>query len=670
MRSERGRDGYEMQLTLLKEVSKNMNRTHHNGELRLANENETVELVGWVSKKRNFGAMNFIDLRDRYGIVQLVFDESFNDKLKDVRQEYVLHVKGVVKERKDKNPALPTGDIEVIISDVEIVNPAKVTPLIIADETDALEDTRMKYRYLDLRRPVMQEKLLERAAIVRSLRNYLDNHEFVEIETPMLGRSTPEGARDFLVPSRVKPGSFYALPQSPQLYKQLLMIAGMERYYQFARCFRDEDLRADRQTDFTQLDIETSFLDENQILTMTEDMLYQLMKDVKGIEIPRPFLRMSWEDAMNTYGSDKPDNRFGMTFHDLSALFADSEFVPFRNALDSGGVIKGIAVEDFQPSNKEIKNLTNEARKNGANGLVVLKYKDGKFSGSAVKSLSEKELEDLKNEFDLKDGSSVLMISDAWLKACNALGALRNQIGAEKGLKKKDEFSFLWVVDFPMFEWSETENRWVSQHHPFTMPKREDIPLLDTDPGKVKTNAYDCVLNGYELGGGSMRIYENDLQEKIFEVLGFNEEQIRQKFGFFIDAFQYGTPPHGGLAFGLDRIAMILSGSDSIRDVIAFPKNAAARDPMSDAPNLVDDVQIDELKLACNVTADERKMLEDLRKGTLPVKMEDSTVVEISLDDIKAWKQAQDAENAKLAASEQLAADQNAEAQASAAVRE
>lgn len=616
-----------------------MNRSHHNGELCLENENTPVELVGWVSKKRNFGAMNFIDLRDRSGIVQLVFDESFNDRLKEVRQEYVLHVKGVVKERQDKNPALPTGDIEVIVSDFEIVNPAKVTPLIIADETDALEDTRMKYRYLDLRRPVMQKNLMTRAAIVRSLREFLDTHDFVEIETPVLGRSTPEGARDFLVPSRGKPGTFYALPQSPQLYKQLLMISGMERYYQFARCFRDEDLRADRQTDFTQLDIETSFLDENQILTLTEAMLKKLMKDVKGIDLPTPFERITWEDAMNRYGIDKPDNRFGMELQDFSETFKGSEFVPFHNALENGGVIKGITVEDFQPSNKEIKRLTSEARKNGASGLVVLKYKDGVFSGSAVKSLKEEELNALKDASSVKDGGSVLLVSDPWLKACTALGALRNDIASEKGLKKKDEFSFLWVVDFPMFEWSEQENRWVSQHHPFTMPKREDIPLLDTDPGKVKTNAYDCVLNGYELGGGSMRIYEQELQDKIFEVLGFTPEQTQQKFGFFIDAFQYGTPPHGGLAFGLDRIAMLLCGTDSIRDVIAFPKNASARDPMSDAPNTVDPLQLDELELAVNVEPKEREVLESLREGTLPLTLSDGSVVNVSLDEIRAWKE-------------------------------
>lgn len=621
--------------------STDMNRSHHCGELRLSDENKSVELIGWVSKKRNFGAMNFIDLRDRYGLVQLVFDEKFNDRLREVRQEYILHVTGTVKERQDKNPALPTGDIEVIVDDFDIVNSAKVTPLIIADETDALEDTRLKYRYLDLRRPIMQKRLMMRHAITRSLREFLDNHDFVEIETPMLGKSTPEGARDYLVPSRVYPGKFYALPQSPQLYKQLLMIAGFDRYYQFARCFRDEDLRADRQLDFTQLDMELSFMNQDQILTLLEKMLQKLMKDVKGIDIPIPFERLPYDEAMNRYGSDKPDNRFGMELQDVSALFADTEFVPFKNALENHGVIKAIVVEDFAPSNKEIKKLTEEARKNGANGLVVLKYKDGAFSGSAVKSLKPEELEALKNQLSVKEGDSVLMVSDAWLKACTALGALRSLIASEKGLKNKDEFSFLWVTDFPMFEWSETENRWVSQHHPFTKPKDEDIPLLKTNPGAVKTDAYDCVLNGYELGGGSIRIHDNDLQKTIFEVLGLTDEQIQEKFGFFINAFQYGTPPHGGLAFGLDRIAMILSGADSLRDVIAFPKNAAARCAMSDAPDVVDLKQLEDLKVAVPVSNEVREQLGSLNHGAITITLDDGSKREVALEEIKAWVQKQ-----------------------------
>ncbi|WP_418753055.1 aspartate--tRNA ligase, partial [Faecalitalea cylindroides] len=562
-----------------------MNRTHHNGDLRLENVNEHVELVGWVAKKRNFGQLVFIDLRDRSGICQLVFDESMSEALKDVRNEYVLSVSGIVLQRKDANPDLKTGEIEVKVEKFEIINKAKTTPLIIADETDALEDTRLQYRYLDLRRPVMQNKLIMRHKITRSMREYLDNNDFIEIETPMLGKSTPEGARDYLVPSRVHPGSFYALPQSPQLYKQLLMIAGFERYYQFARCFRDEDLRADRQTDFTQVDIETSFLSEVEIQTMMEEMMVKLMKEVKGIDIQAPFLRLSYEEAMNRYGSDKPDNRFGYELQDITEIFKNSEFKVFKDCIDNGGVIKTIVIDNFSSiTRKEIDKYTELAKKNGAKGLVVLKAQDNELTGSARKFLSEDEVKALYDTLSLKDKDVLFIVSDQWTKTCNVLGALRNEIGYKLGLKKKDEFSFLWVTDFPMFEWSEEQQRYVACHHPFTQPKEEDIPLLDIDIAKVKANAYDIILNGYELGGGSLRIYDNDLQEKIFEILGMSEEEIRNKFGFFIDAFQYGTPPHGGLAFGLDRIAMILSESDSIRDVIAFPKNANAKCPMSKAP--------------------------------------------------------------------------------------
>jgi len=575
-----------------------MNRTHHNGDLRLENVNEHVELVGWVAKKRNFGQLVFIDLRDRSGICQLVFDESMSEALKDVRNEYVLSVSGIVLQRKDANPDLKTGEIEVKVEKFEIINKAKTTPLIIADETNALEDTRLQYRYLDLRRPVMQNKLIMRHKITRSMREYLDNNDFIEIETPMLGKSTPEGARDYLVPSRVHPGSFYALPQSPQLYKQLLMIAGFERYYQFARCFRDEDLRADRQTDFTQVDIETSFLSEVEIQTMMEEMMVKLMKEVKGIDIQAPFLRLSYEEAMNRYGSDKPDNRFGYELQEITEIFKNSEFKVFKDCIDNGGVIKTIVIDNFSSiTRKEIDKYTELAKKNGAKGLVVLKAQDNELTGSARKFLSEDEVKALYDTLSLKDKDVLFIVSDQWTKTCNVLGALRNEIGYKLGLKKKDEFSFLWVTDFPMFEWSEEQQRYVACHHPFTQPKEEDIPLLDTDIAKVKANAYDIILNGYELGGGSLRIYDNDLQEKIFEILGMSEEEIRNKFGFFIDAFQYGTPPHGGLAFGLDRIAMILSESDSIRDVIAFPKNANAKCPMSKAPTPVDPAQLEELHI-------------------------------------------------------------------------
>lgn len=575
-----------------------MKRTHNNGDLRLSNVNEHVDLIGWVSKKRNLGQLVFIDLRDRSGICQLVFDETMKESLKEVRNEYLLNVSGTVMKRQASNPDLKTGEIEVKVESFEIINSAKTTPIIIADDTDALEDTRLQYRYLDLRRPIMQQKLIMRHQITRSMRDYLDNHGFIEIETPMLGKSTPEGARDYLVPSRVHPGSFYALPQSPQLYKQLLMISGFERYYQFARCFRDEDLRADRQTDFTQVDIETSFLTQDEIIDFTEEMLVKLMKDVKNIEVKRPFLRLTYKEAMNRFGSDKPDNRFGMELQELTDVFKNSSFQVFKNCIESNGSIKGIVVNDFAHiSRKEIDKWTNLAKKNGAKGLVTLKAQNHTLTGSASKFLSEDEIQALYDTCKLKENDVLFIVSDTWNKTCNALGALRNGIASELGLKKKNEFSYLWVVDFPMFDWSEEEQRWVACHHPFTQPKEEDIPLLDTDQGSVRSNAYDIILNGYELGGGSLRIYDNKLQTKIFELLGLSDEDIQTKFGFFVDAFQYGTPPHGGLAFGLDRIAMILSESDSIRDVIAFPKNANAKCPMSKAPTPVDNKQLKELHI-------------------------------------------------------------------------
>lgn len=576
-----------------------MERTHTNGELRLSDTGKEVTLLGWVAKRRNFGALVFIDLRDRTGITQLVFDETLAEQIKDVRNEYILQVSGTVLERKDKNPKLATGDIEVKVNEVSIINSAETTPIIVADDTDALEDTRLKYRYLDLRRPIMQNKLMMRHKITHSMREYLDSKDFIEIETPMLGRSTPEGARDYLVPSRVHPGSFYALPQSPQLYKQLLMVSGFERYYQFARCFRDEDLRADRQTDFTQVDLETSFLSDVEIQTMMEEMLQKLMKDVKGMDISIPFPRLTWEEAMNRYGSDKPDNRFAMELQDITELFINCGFKVFQDCIANAGSIKAVVVPDkASMTRKEIDKITELAKKNGAKGLVTLKYLNGEVSGPIVKFLSEDEIHALIKRLTLKENDLVLIVSDKWRITCEVLGALRNHFGSLLGLKKKDEFSYLWVTDFPMFEYSEEDERWYAMHHPFTRPRDEDMQYIDTDPGKVHAIAYDVVLNGYELGGGSLRIYDGAMQDKMFEVLGFTEEKIQENFGWFVDALKYGTPPHGGLAFGLDRIAMILSESDSIRDVIAFPKNANAKCPMSDAPTPVDEEQLQELHIA------------------------------------------------------------------------
>lgn len=436
-----------------------MKRTHHNGTLRLSDVGKEVSLVGWVARKRNFGQLVFIDLRDRSGICQLVFDESFANQVKPIRNEYVIAVSGVVEARHDANKDLATGEIEVQVKSVEIINEAKTTPLIIADQTDALEDTRLQYRYLDLRRPVMQEKLIMRHKITRSMRDYLDNHDFIEIETPMLGKSTPEGARDYLVPSRVHPGSFYALPQSPQLYKQLLMIAGFEKYYQFARCFRDEDLRADRQTDFTQVDIETSFLSEEEILTFTEEMMVKLMKEVKGIDIKAPFLRLTYDEAMNRYGSDKPDNRFGMELQEITDIFENTEFKAFSSVIENKGSIKAIVVNDFAHiTRKQIDKFTELAKKNGAKGLVVLKAKDNDLTGSARKFLSDDEVKAMYDRLQLKDEDAIFIVSDGWFRCCTVLGALRNEIGSQLGLKNKSEFSFLWVTEFPMFEWRDRKS--------------------------------------------------------------------------------------------------------------------------------------------------------------------------------------------------------------------
>jgi len=575
-----------------------MNRTHNNGQLRITDVNKKVSLIGWVAKRRNLGSLVFIDLRDRYGITQIVVPTEKTDTVKDVRSEYILQVNGTVVERQDKNNKMPTGDIEVLADEVIIINTANQTPFIIADETDALEDTRLKYRYLDLRRPVLQQKLFTRAKIVKAMHEYLDANEFIEVETPVLAKSTPEGARDYLVPSRVHPGCFYALPQSPQQFKQLLMVAGFERYYQIARCFRDEDLRADRQLDFTQLDIETSFLTQDEILTLTEGLLKKVMKDVKGIDIQTPFRRFTYDYAMNTYGSDKPDTRFEIKFVDLKDIFKNTEFKAFEEGIAPKGTIKAIKVENAENySRKDIDKLTELAKKNGAKGLVVVKYLENQLEGSAVKFFTEEEKEALIKAMNLTNGDMVLIVSGAWTKACPALGALRSYFGKTLGLIKPDTFDFLWIVDFPLLEYSEEDGRYYSVHHPFTRPMDEDLPLLDTDPLKVRSYAYDVVLNGYELGGGSLRIYDCDMQQKMFSLLSLSDQEIKDRFGFFIDALKYGTPPHGGLALGLDRVAMILTGSESLRDVIAFPKNANAKCPMSDAPDHVDQKQLDELHI-------------------------------------------------------------------------
>lgn len=577
---------------------KNMNRTHNNGELRITHENETVELLGWVSKRRNFGSIVFIDLRDRTGIVQLVINQEQFPEVEKVRSEYILNVKGTVIERQDKNPKLRTGDIEIDVTEFEIINTAKQTPMIIADETDALEDTRMKYRYLDLRRPIMQNRLMTRAKITSNMRNTLESMGFIDIETPMLTKSTPEGAREYLVPSRVHPGEFYALAQSPQIFKQLLMIGGLERYYQIARCFRDEDLRADRQLDFTQVDIEASFLTQDQFMGIVETVATNVMVDVLGEAKPE-FPRIKFVDAMNIYGSDKPDLRFEMHLNDFNETFKNSEFQVFSNTIAANGSLKGLILrgnhsEKF--TRKVMDKYTDLVKKHGLNGLVVLKYENDVFSGSAAKFISEDEKHTIVNEHKLVHGDVLFIGSGAWEVCANAIGSLRLQLAKDFDLIAENAFKYAWVVDFPMFE-ADEEGNLVARHHPFTAPKATDIPLLDTNPLEVIAEAYDLVLNGFEIAGGSMRIYQQALQEKMFELIGFTPEQIQSRFGFFVDAFQYGTPPHGGIAFGLDRFAMALTHSNSIRDVIAFPKNASARDPLTQAPAKATQQQLDDLHL-------------------------------------------------------------------------
>lgn len=573
-----------------------MYRTHNNGELRLQDVNSEVTLCGWVAKRRNFGALVFIDLRDRYGITQLVFNEDIATQISDVRNEYVLQVKGTVVERKDKNPKLATGEIEVVVREVKIVNTAITTPMIIVDETDALEDTRLKYRYLDLRRPVLQKNLILRNRITLLVRNYLAKYGFTEVETPILCRSTPEGARDYLVPSRISKGEFYALPQSPQLYKQLLMVGGMDRYFQIARCFRDEDLRADRQPEFSQIDIEMSFVDEEDIWSMTEGLMKEIFKDIKEIELPE-FKRIPYDTCMEKYGSDKPDLRFDMPLYNVSEVFSNTEFKVFENCLNEGGIIQAMNVKNGADkfSRKQLDKLQDYVKVYGAKALANLKLTAEGFAGSVTKVLSDAEKEALRTMLNIEENDIVFFVADKKKVAQSSLGALRVKLGHDLDLINKDAYEFLWVTDFPMFEYDENENRYVAAHHPFTSPNLEDVDKLLSDPAHCYSRAYDLVLNGYELLSGSIRIHDQKLQEKVFEAIGMTLEEAHEKFSWFMDAFQYGTPPHGGVGIGLERLTMILAGTDNIRDVVAFPKTASASDLMAQAPSPVDPAQLKEL---------------------------------------------------------------------------
>ena len=583
-----------------------MYRTRTCGNLRLADEGLVVTLAGWVQRTRKMGGMTFVDLRDRYGIAQLVFNQEVDadlcEKANKLGREYVIQVTGTVRERSSKNKNIPTGDIELIVSELNVLNAAVTPPFTIEDETDGGDDLRMKYRYLDLRRNAVRKNLELRHRMAFEVRNYLDKQGFLEVETPVLVNSTPEGARDFVVPSRMNPGQFYALPQSPQTLKQLLMVSGFDRYFQIVKCFRDEDLRADRQPEFTQIDCEMSFVEQEDVLNIFEGMAKHLFKVIRGIEIKEPFQRMTWHDAMKYYGSDKPDLRFGMKFVELMDIMKGHGFSVFDDAAYVGGICaEGAATY----TRKQLDALTEFVKRPqvGAKGMVYARVEaDGSVKSSVDKFYTQETLQQMKEAFGAKPGDLILILSgDNAMKTRKQLCELRLEVASQLGLRDKNKFACLWVVDFPLFEWSEEDQRFYAMHHPFTSPKPEDIPLLDSDTGAVRANAYDMVINGVEVGGGSIRIHDSKLQDKMFQLLGFTEERAQSQFGFLMNAFKYGAPPHGGLAYGLDRWVSLFAGLDSIRDCIAFPKNNSGRDVMLDAPSVIDDVQLDELCLKVDV---------------------------------------------------------------------
>lgn len=577
-----------------------MYRSHTCGELTLKNLDQKVTLCGWIQRIRNLGGMTFIDLRDRYGITQLAFNEEWDKdligKARDMGREFVIQARGIVIERSSKNLNIPTGEIEIKTDELVLLNASKTPPFTLEDDTDGGEELRMKFRYLDLRRNALRKNLLLRNRINLEVRNYLSEKGFVDVETPFLIKSTPEGARDFVVPSRVHGGQFYALPQSPQTFKQLLMVGGMDKYFQIVKCFRDEDLRADRQPEFTQIDCEMSFVEREDILQIFEGMIHYLLKEIKGVEVDK-FPRITYAEAMRTYGNDKPDIRFGMEFHELNELAQNQGFQVF----DKAELVVGICAPGLaEYSRKQLDALTDFVKKPqvGGSGLVWCKYNtDGSLKSSVDKFFNEDQLRTWADEFGARPGDLMLVMAGSTTKTRKALSELRMHLAEELGLRKPDEFAPLWVLDFPLLEWDEDSNRWFAMHHPFTSPYPEDLHLLDNKPGEVRANAYDMVLNGNEIGGGSIRIHNRDLQKKMFGILGMSEEEAQSQFGFLMDAFEYGAPPHGGIAFGFDRLVAILGGKESIRDFIAFPKNNAGRDIMIDAPASIDQVQLDELNL-------------------------------------------------------------------------
>ena len=597
------------------ESMKGLKRSHRCGEVSNALVGQTVTVMGWVQKQRNKGGIIFVDLRDRSGILQLIFEESECGaeafaKAEKLRSEFVVAVVGTVNKRAGAaNENLATGDIEIVAKEIRVLSEAETPPFPIEADSKTKEELRLKYRYLDLRRPDIQNNIILRSKIAANIRAFLVNEGFLEIETPILTKSTPEGARDYLVPSRVHPGSFYALPQSPQIFKQLLMCSGYDRYFQIARCFRDEDLRADRQPEFTQVDMELSFVDVEDVISVNERMIQYVCKEAIGLDVQLPIQRMSWKDAMNRFGSDKPDTRFGMELQDVSEVVANCGFGVFTGALANGGSVRGInAKGQAEMPRKKIDALVDFAKGYGAKGLAYLcVMPDGSYKSSFAKFMTEEELKNLVAAMQGEPGDLLLFAADKNSIVWNVLGGLRLELGRQLGLIDDNKFNFLWVTEFPLLEWSEDDNRFVAMHHPFTMPMDEDLPLLDTDPGKVRAKAYDIVLNGTELGGGSVRIFQTDVQEKMFEVLGFTKEQAYERFGFLLNAFKYGVPPHAGLAYGLDRLVMLLVKADSIREVIAFPKVKDASCLMTNAPDMVDEKQLEELQIALALQAEEEK---------------------------------------------------------------
>ena len=577
-----------------------MYRTKTCGELRLADAGSKVTLAGWVQRSRKMGGMTFVDLRDRYGITQIVFDQdnaALCDEANKLGREFVVQITGKVAERTSKNPNIPTGEIEILAESIKILNRSDVPPFTIEDNTDGGDDLRMKYRYLDLRRSCVRKNLELRHKMAFEIRRYLDNHGFIEVETPVLIKSTPEGARDFVVPSRMNPGEFYALPQSPQTFKQLLMVSGFDRYFQIVKCFRDEDLRADRQPEFTQIDCEMSFVEQEDVLNMFEGLVKHIFKYVKDIDFAEPFPRMTWADAMKLYGSDKPDTRFGMTFVEIKDLTTGAGFAVLDDAEYVGAIV---APGCAGYTRKQLDALTDYVKRPqvGAKGMIWVKYEeDGSIKSSVSKFYSDEQLKKWLDRAQAKPGDLMLILAGPTMKTRKQLCELRLHVGSELGLRDPQKFSCLWVIDFPLFEWDDETQRYYAMHHPFTAPNPEDVDMLDSDTGAVRATAYDMVVNGNELGGGSIRIHDSELQDKMFHLLGLSEEEARYKFGFLMDAFKYGAPPHGGLAFGFDRFVSILAGLDSIRDVIAFPKNNSGRDMMIDAPSAIDQSQLDELKI-------------------------------------------------------------------------